>query len=102
MKNVQEVRQFIGFTQFYKRLIPNFATIAAALTDLICGNDIKKRPIVWNEACQKSFDKLKELLYSSPVLQVADTNKPFQIEVNASDRGCSAVCLQPAADGSDV
>ena len=101
MTNVQEVRQFIGFAQFYKRLIPNFATIAAPLTDLTRGNGIKKRPVVWTDACQKSFDKLKELLASSPVLQVVDMDKPFRIEVDASDRGCGAVCLQPAADGSD-
>ncbi|OBZ81557.1 Transposon Tf2-9 polyprotein, partial [Choanephora cucurbitarum] len=102
MTNVQEVRQFIGFAQFYKRLIPNFATIAAPLTDLTRGNGLKKRPIVWNDDCQRSFDQLKKLLSSSPVLQVVDMDKPFRIEVDASDRGCGAVCLQPAADGSDL
>ena len=46
MKNVQEVRQFIGFAQFYKRFIKDFASIAAPLTDLTRGTGIKTRPII--------------------------------------------------------
>jgi hypothetical protein len=98
MKNVQEVRQFVGFAQFYKRFIKNFASIAAPLTDLTRGTGIKKRPIVWTDECQRSFDTLKQLLSSSPVLQVVDMDKPFRIEVDASDRGCGAVLLQPGED----
>jgi hypothetical protein len=78
MKNVQEVRQFVGFAQFYKRFIKNFASIAAPLTDLTRGTGIKKRPIVWTDECQRSFDTLKQLLSSSPVLQVVDMDKPFR------------------------
>jgi hypothetical protein len=98
MSNVQEVRQFIGFAQFYKRFIKNFASIAAPLTDLTRGSGIKKRLIIWTEACQKSFNTLKHLLSTSPVLQVVDMNKPFKIEVDASDRGCGAVLMQPDDD----
>ncbi|KAG2195271.1 hypothetical protein INT47_005046 [Mucor saturninus] len=100
MTNVQEVRQFIGFAQFYKRFIKNFASIAAPLTDLTRGTGMKTRPIVWTDACQKSFDRLKELLASSTVLHVVDMTKPFHIEVDASDRGCGAVLLQPGDDPS--
>lgn len=98
MTNVQEVRQFIGFAQFYKRFIKNFASIAAPLTDLTRGTGIKTRPIIWTNECQNSFDHLKKLLSSSPVLQVVDMDKPFRIEVDASDRGCGAVLLQPGDD----
>jgi hypothetical protein len=98
MTNVQEVRQFVGFAQFYKRFIKDFAAIAAPLTDLTRGTGIKKRPIIWTEDCQHSFDKLKKLLSSSPVLRVVDMNKPFKIGVDASDRGCGAVLLQPGED----
>ncbi|KAG2191485.1 hypothetical protein INT47_004957, partial [Mucor saturninus] len=98
MKNVQEVRQFIGFAKFYKRFIKNFASIAAPLTDLTRGTGIKTRPIVWNNDCQVSFDRLKKLLSSSLVLQVVRMDKPFRIEVDASDRGCGATLLQPDDD----
>lgn len=98
MRNVQEVRQFIGFAQFYKRFIKDFASIAAPLTDLTRGTGIKTRPIVWTSDCQNSFDRLKKLLSSSPVLQVVCMDKPFRIEVDASDRGCGAVLLQPDDD----
>ncbi|OBZ80629.1 Transposon Ty3-G Gag-Pol polyprotein [Choanephora cucurbitarum] len=101
MTNVQEVRQFIGFAQFNIRLIPNFAAIAAPLTDSTRGTGIKKRPIVWNDDFQKSFDTPKSLLSSNPVLQVVDMNQPFRIEVDASDGGCGAVLLQPNAQDSE-
>lgn len=101
LTNVQEVRQFIGFTQFYKRWIKNFAAIASPLTDLTRGIGLKRRPIVWSPACQESFDKLKKLISSSPILQVVDMNKPFKIEVDASDCGCGAVLLQPSNDTKD-
>ena len=35
LSNVQEVRQFMGLAQHYRRLIPKFASIASPLTDLI-------------------------------------------------------------------
>jgi hypothetical protein len=65
MQNVQDVRRFIGFTQFYKRLIKGYAQVAAPLTDLTRGTGIKKRPIIWTNECQASFDALKRLISSS-------------------------------------
>ncbi|KAG1224000.1 hypothetical protein G6F67_009569 [Rhizopus microsporus] len=37
LSNVQEVRQFMGLAQHYRRFIPRFAAIAAPLTDLTRG-----------------------------------------------------------------
>ncbi|KAG1035859.1 hypothetical protein G6F43_013161 [Rhizopus delemar] len=65
LQNVQEVRQFMGLAQHYRRFIPNFASIASPLTDLTRGIGPKKRPIVWTSECQASFDKIKELLTSA-------------------------------------
>ena len=102
LTNVQGVRQFIGFAQFYKRFIKDFATVAAPLTDLTRGIGPKKRSIVWSDDCQKSFDTLKKLLINSPVLQIVDMKKPFKIEVDASDRGCGAVLYQPGNDPKEL
>ena len=62
LKNFQEVRQFMGLAQHYRRFIPGFASIASPLTDLTRGTGPKKRSIVWSNECQVAFDRIKELL----------------------------------------
>lgn len=98
LTNVQEVRSFIGLAQYYRRFIPNFASIAAPLTDLTRGTGPKKRSITWTQECQTAFDKIKMLLTSAPVLELPDMSKPFRIETDASDFGVGAVLLQPGDD----
>ena len=92
--NVQEVRQFLGLAQHYRRFCPSFSAIAAPLTELTHGTGAKKRTVIWNDACETSFLKLKRMLTSSPVLLLPDMNKPFHIETDASDFAVGAVLLQ--------
>ena len=57
------VRSFLGITGYYRRFIPEFATIAAPLTDLVrknCPNKVK-----WTKQCEEAFDQLKTLLCSN-------------------------------------
>jgi ABC-type amino acid transport substrate-binding protein len=82
--NVQEVRQFIGLAQYYRRFIPNFASIAAPITDLTRGTGAKRRSIIWTDQCAESFKILKDKLSSSPVLLTPDMSKPFKVETDAS------------------
>lgn len=96
--NVQQVREFCGLAQHYKRFIPNYAGIASCLTDLTSGSGSKTRPIVWTPECQRSFDRLKSLLCSSPVLSTPDMDKPFRIECDSSNFAVGAVLLQQDTD----
>ncbi|KAG2212941.1 hypothetical protein INT45_002311, partial [Circinella minor] len=98
LNNVQEVRQFIGLAQHFRRFIPNFASMAAPLTDLTRGTGPKKRKIQWTEECQRSFDLIKEKLIQAPVLQAPDPKRPYRVEVDASDVGVGAVLLQEGDD----
>ena len=93
--NVQEVRQFLGLSQHYRRFIPNFSTIASYLTALTHGTGPKKRKIQWTPDCQKSFDTIKSLLCTAPVLRLPDMDLPFRIETDSSDFGVGSVLLQP-------
>lgn len=67
----KQVRAFLGVTGYYRKFIPNFATIAAPLTDLIRKN--RPNQVVWTPACSKAFEKLKNQLCSDPVLQSPDS-----------------------------
>ena len=48
----------------------------------------------FNEACKKAFDKLKELLTSTPIIQPPDWNVPLEIMCDASDYAVSVVLGQ--------
>lgn len=97
-KNRRELRRFLGMVGYYRRFCPNFAHISSPLTDLIS----PKEKFEWSSECQESFDKLKSLLTSEPVLKTPDFNKPFQVQVDASGTGVGAVLLQEGDEASSV
>ena len=66
--SVREVRSFLGHAGFYRRFIKDFSKIALPLCKLLQ----KDVAFEFDEACKKSFDKLKELLTSTPVIQPLD------------------------------
>lgn len=95
--NVQQVRQFLGLSQHYRRFIRQFSSLAVPLTDLTRGTGPKKRVIEWTTACQKSFDTIKSKLTSAPLLQLPNMSLPFRIETDSSDYGIGCVLLQPSS-----
>ena len=75
----------------------NFSVIAEPLTNLL-GKRVK---YVWTDDCQKSFDKLKAILKSAPVLLAPSFDKEFKLAVDASDVGAGSVLLQEDDNGID-
>jgi Reverse transcriptase (RNA-dependent DNA polymerase)/RNase H-like domain found in reverse transcriptase/Integrase zinc binding domain/Chromo (CHRromatin Organisation MOdifier) domain/gag-polyprotein putative aspartyl protease len=90
--NVQQVRQFLGLANYFRKFIARYSIIAAPLTSLTSS----KRPWTWGEREQQAFDRIKTALTSAPVLALPDVSKTFQIEVisDASDVGVGAILLQ--------
>ena len=87
---VKEVRQFIGFTSYYRKFIKNFVSIAAPLHKLTN----KYARFVWSQQCQEAFDLLWESLISAPILCHPDFSLPFIVYTDASDVGIGAVLAQ--------
>ena len=79
--NVTEVRSFLGFTNYYQRFIKKYVQIAKCLYKLISGENSAKKwnSIRWDLECQETFDKLKELCTTTPILAYADFGKPFKL-----------------------
>uniref|UniRef100_A0A803JIM9 Gypsy retrotransposon integrase-like protein 1 n=1 Tax=Xenopus tropicalis TaxID=8364 RepID=A0A803JIM9_XENTR len=88
----KQVRTFLGLTSYYRRFIPDFATIASPLTDLTKA----KAPVVvrWSTEAEEAFVKLKEALCAHPVLVAPDFRKGFIVQTDASDVGLGAVLSQ--------
>ena len=103
---VKEVRQFLGFTGYYRRFIKGYASIAHPLNDLLVGNSEsnpkngksakkkRKKGFEWGMEQQEAFDTLIEKLTSPPVLAYADYQYPFQVHTDASSTGLGAVLYQ--------
>ena len=69
--SVTEIRSFLGLARYYRRFIPQFAKIAAPLTNLTR----KNTPFTWSLREGEAFKELKEVLQHAPVLQLADPTK---------------------------
>lgn len=58
-----------------------------------------KADFVWSSECQQAFDSVKSLLCVSPVLAAPCFDKPFTLQVDASQVEAGAVLLQDDDQG---
>ncbi|KAG9217972.1 hypothetical protein CCMSSC00406_0009792 [Pleurotus cornucopiae] len=86
-RNVQQVQQFLGFSNYYRRFIKDFATVAKPLHELTK----KEEQFVWNEKRQGAFEKLKTLFTEEPILVLPDTDREMKIEADSSNYASGAV-----------
>ena len=54
----------------------------------------KGKKYVWDQKCEKSFKKLKELLTTPPILRIVDPNKDFVVYTDACNDGLGGVLTQ--------
>ena len=86
------VRSFLGLTGYYRSYIPQYATIAAPLSNLTKKGCPQK--VVWRESQERAFMTLKKYLTSKPVLRLPDMDKSFILRTDASNSGVGAVLMQ--------
>ena len=100
-KMVTDVRSFLGFMNYYRRFIKNYAKVARPLNILISGENAtkKKKLVKWDTECQVAFDRLKELCIITPILACADYKKEFQLHTAASELGLGGMLYQRDNEG---
>ena len=86
----REVQRFLGFSNFYRRFIRNFSSIASPLHALTSS----KSQFFWNPQAETAFQRLKRSFVSAPILIMPDPSLQFTVEVDASDLGIGAVLSQ--------
>ena len=94
--NVQPVRKFLGFVNYYRKFIKDYSKIARPLYDLVSGENAKRRtnPIVWSEAAVEAFQTLINKCTDAPILGYADFSLPFKLHIDASGIGLGAILYQ--------
>jgi transposase InsO family protein len=93
-RTLRELRGFLGFANFYRRFIKNFARLARPL------NDLTKKDVTWNwtPLCARAFHLLKQTFIQRPILAMWDPNRPTRLEVDASGFATGGVLLQRLDD----
>jgi len=81
LKNVKDVRKFLGLANYYRRFIRDFARIARPMNMLMR----KDEKWWWGEEQQKAFNELKQVFTTKLVLVVLDLDKEFRVEANMSN-----------------
>ncbi|KAL0160319.1 hypothetical protein M9458_044044, partial [Cirrhinus mrigala] len=94
--SLKQLQRFLGFANFYRRFIQGFSATAAPLTALTKPSHGTFR--LTPEAIQ-AFKTLCHLFTTAPVLTHPNPDKPFVVEVDASDVGVGAVLSQRGPDG---
>jgi transposase InsO family protein len=95
-ETVTEVRQFLGLCSYYRRFVKDFSTTVKPLTDLTK----KESKLVWTQACQDAFDKLRGKLTGPEIMAYPQEGQSFILDTDASDFGIGAVISQ-VQDGQE-
>ena len=88
--NVTKVRSFVGLASYYRRFVKGFSSVASQLTNLTK----QSVPFVWSDECEESFQKLKTLLTTAPILTLPVEGKNFIVYCDASYSGLGVVLMQ--------
>ena len=102
-KTIMDVRSFMGFTNYYRKYIKDYAKIARPLYELTSGENAKKKRhnVEWTDRCQQSFKQLKERCSQCPVLAYANYKSPFILHTDSSTTGLGAVLSHKQDDGTE-
>ncbi|MCO5600675.1 hypothetical protein L7F22_054790 [Adiantum nelumboides] len=90
LKNVHEVRSFLGLCSYYRRYVRKFAEIASPLHMLTQ----KGVPFSWGVSEVTAFQTLKDKMTTGPVLILSDLQKSFEVYCDACGRSLGAVLMQ--------
>eukprot|EP00253_Pinus_taeda_P019414 PITA_19414 len=89
-KDVADVRSFMGLAGYYRRFVEGFSKVAFPITSL----QKKGKLFHWTPNCQKSFEQLKHLLTTAPILSIADPSKDYVVCTDASKEGLGGLLMQ--------
>ena len=95
----KQVRQIMGFFNYFRDSIPGFAALAQPITDLT--KKSKSNKIQWGDTEQRALDKLKSALQvaTENVLYIIDQNKDYNLLVDSSNHTVAGALTQFSDEG---
>ena len=86
----KDIRSFVGLTNFFRKIIPNYADKAHGLIKLLR----KDVPFSWGQEQQQSFMALKDALTTALVMAIPRLSEPLTLVCDASNISISYNLLQ--------
>ena len=86
----EDTRRFLGFVQYLLRFLPSMSSVDSPLRELT-RKDVEFH---WDKPQEQSFQKLKEMCCSAPVLTYYDVHKELTIQCDASSYAVGGALLQ--------
>ena len=87
--SVKEVRQFLGFTNYFRQFIRDYSAMSRPLEELTG----KYTSFRWDSSQQQGFCKLRNALLNALILGLADLSRQFRVFSDASDQAIGAVLV---------
>ena len=94
-KCVKDVQEFLGFANFYRCFIKDFAKLTSPLTALTKKDEEFQR----TPTEETAFQAIKKAFSSAPILLHFDPDKECIVETATSDYVAGAVLSQPDHEG---
>ena len=95
--SVKQLQSFLGFANFYRRFIRDYAKISLPLHALTRKDS--PVPFVLTDDARHAFQQLKLLFTTAPILQHFDPSKDITLITDASDFALSGIVHQPDTQG---
>lgn len=86
----KQLQSYLGLTSYFRKFIMDYAIIARPLSELLK----KDRKFVWGHEQNHAFQRLKDILSTSPVLNIFKIGAPTELHTDASIDGIGAILLQ--------
>ncbi|WJZ91218.1 hypothetical protein VitviT2T_010313 [Vitis vinifera] len=93
----REVRGFLGRLQYISRFISRLTDICEPLFRLLR----RSQPTVWDDQCQRAFERIREYLLSPPVLAPPTPGRPLLLYLSVSDVALGCMLAQLDDSGKD-
>ena len=94
----RQLREFIGLINFYRRFVPNCASILQPLHTLLSHTKKPSDPLTWSDSATSAFSTIKDSLTNASLLCHPTPEAPTAVMADASDMAVGAV-LQQHIDG---
>ncbi len=89
-KNVTELQSFLGLAGYYRKFVPDFASLCGPLYKLTK----QLAPFNWTIDQDQAFNLIKSKLVSRVILAHPNYDYPFIVQTDACDNGLGAVLSQ--------
>ena len=95
-QTVTQIRQFLGMASYYRRFVKDFSQIVRPMVQLTK----KGADFIWSEACTASFEEVKNILTTAPVMAYPRDEGGYILDTDACDVSIGAA-LSQIQDGQE-